>query len=136
MADPVYSKEQAIAEFEAYISPQKVAAYRALGIDFVPGRREGSRIWDIDGSRSLINLRASGGVFNLGHRPPITVDALKRALDALDIGDHILMSAPRARLARRLADNVTAPERRRRPAKGAYGEDYLAARGYEAEPEG
>jgi len=39
-------------------------------------------------------------------------------------------------LARRLADNVTAPERRRRPAKGAYGEDYLAARGYEAEPEG
>jgi len=30
--------------------------------------------------------------------------------------------------ARRLADDATAPERRRRPAKGAYGEDYAEAR--------
>lgn len=32
-------------------------------------------------------------------------------------------------VARRLADGVEAPERRRRPAKGAYGQDYEAARG-------
>ena len=31
-------------------------------------------------------------------------------------------------VARRLADGVEAPERRRRPAKGAYGKDYEAAR--------
>jgi acetylornithine/succinyldiaminopimelate/putrescine aminotransferase len=99
-----YTKEQAIANFEKYISPQKVAAYRALGFDFVPGRREGVRIWDIDGSRSLINLRSSGGVFNLGHRAPHLIDVLRRALDDYDIGDHILMSAPRAEFARRLAE--------------------------------
>ncbi len=31
-------------------------------------------------------------------------------------------------VARRLADGVEAPERRRRPAKGAYGKDYEASR--------
>ena len=66
MQEPEYRKEQAIEDFATYMSPQKVEAYRALGVDFVPGRREGCRIWDLDGSRCLINLRSSGGVFNLG----------------------------------------------------------------------
>ncbi len=99
-----YTKEQAIADFGTYVSPQKVKVYQALGVDFVPGRREGARIWDLDDSRSLINLRSSGGVFNLGHRPPQLVRVLKEALDNVDVGDHILMSAARAKLARRLAE--------------------------------
>ena len=104
MGEQEYTKQQAIADFAAYVSPQKVRAYEALGFDFVPGRRQGVRIWDLDGSRCLINLRSSGGVFNLGHCPASLVDALKRALDEVDIGDHILMSAARAKLARRLAE--------------------------------
>ncbi len=104
MEEEAYTKQQAIADFAAYVSPQKVRAYEALGFDFVPGRREGARIWDLDEGRCLINLRSSGGVFNLGHRPASLVDALKRALDEVDIGDHILMSAARAKLARRLAE--------------------------------
>jgi acetylornithine/succinyldiaminopimelate/putrescine aminotransferase len=101
---PQYTKAEAIADFESYVSPQKVATYRALGFDFVPGRREGVRIWDLDGSRCLINLRSSGGVFNLGHRPARLVEVLREALQSTDVGDHILMSAARARLARRLAE--------------------------------
>ncbi len=104
MEEPEYGKEQAIEDFATYMSPQKVQAYRALGFDFVPGRREGSRIWDLDGSRCLINLRSSGGVFNLGHCPPQLVEVLRDALGSVDIGDHILMSAARAKLARRLAE--------------------------------
>ena len=99
-----YTKQQAIADFAEYVSPQKVRAYQALGVDFVPGRREGARIWDLDGSRSLINLRSSGGVFNLGHCPPSMIEVLKDALDRVDMGDHILMSAARAKLAKRLAE--------------------------------
>jgi len=102
--DDEYTTEQAIADFAAYVSPQKVRAYQALGFDFVPGRREGVRLWDLDGGQCLINLRSSGGVFNLGHRPPRMVEALKEALDDVDMGDHILMSAARAKLARRLAE--------------------------------
>lgn len=104
MQENSYSKEQAIADFAQYVSPQKVAAYWAMGFDFVPGRRTGARIWDLDESRCLINLRSSGGVFNLGHCPPSLVQVLKDALDRVDIGDHILMSAARAKLARRLAE--------------------------------
>src|SRR3989337_58970 len=99
-----HAKEQAIADFAKYVSPQKVRAYQSLGFDFVPGRREGVRVWDLDGSRCLINLRSSGGVFNLGHCPPAMVKILKEALDHLDMGDHILMSAARAKLAKRLAE--------------------------------
>jgi acetylornithine/succinyldiaminopimelate/putrescine aminotransferase len=98
------SQEEVIEEFASYVSPSKVRLFRQWDFGVVPGRREGSRIWDWDGKRSVINLRSSGGVFNLGHRPQRIVEALRRALDEYDMGDHILMSGPRAALARRLAE--------------------------------
>ncbi len=88
--------------FARYMSPGKVAAIREMHYDFIPGRREGIRLWDLDG-RCFINCRTSGGVFNLGHRPPRIRAALHEALERFDIGDHILLSGPRALLARRLA---------------------------------
>ncbi|MEW6229824.1 MAG: aspartate aminotransferase family protein [Bacillota bacterium] len=97
------SQAAVVEDFASYISPGRLEVYRALGFEAVPGRREGVYIWDLDG-RKYINCRSSGGVFNLGHRPPSVVDALRRALDELDIGDHILMSEQRARLAARLAE--------------------------------
>ncbi len=97
------SPDRAIEDFAAYVSPGKVAVYRSLGFEAVPGRREGAYVWDLTGKR-YINCRSSGGVFNLGHRPPRVVEALRRALDELDVGDHMLMSEQRARLARRLAE--------------------------------
>jgi len=98
------TEEQIIADFGRYVSSGKVELYRQMGLATVPGKREGVRIWSRDGSRSLINCRASGGVFNLGHRPPAIVDAIRCALDTLDINDHLLMSEPRAMLAHRLAE--------------------------------
>ncbi len=97
------TQKQAVRDFESYVSPGKVAVYRSLGFEAVPGRREGVYVWDLEGKR-YINCRSSGGVFNLGHRPPRVVEALKRALEELDVGDHMLMSEQRARLAHRLAD--------------------------------
>ncbi|MGQ9571873.1 MAG: aspartate aminotransferase family protein [Dehalococcoidia bacterium] len=104
MADRPPDKEQVIQDFASYVSPSKVAAYRALGFDIVPGRREGVRVWDLDEKRSWIDCRTAGGVFNLGHRPPRIIAALHQALDYLDIGDHILLSQYRAALAKRLAE--------------------------------
>jgi acetylornithine/succinyldiaminopimelate/putrescine aminotransferase len=77
--------------------------FKQLGLDFVPGRREGVWIWDVDESRRLLNCRCSGGVFNLGHRPPRVVEALKAALDEIDVGDHMLLDEMRAALGKRLA---------------------------------
>jgi acetylornithine/succinyldiaminopimelate/putrescine aminotransferase len=97
-------KQQSIDDFAEYISPGKVRSYELLGAMVVPGRREGVRIWDADG-KSYINCRSSGGVFNLGHAPPEIRAALEGALEqGLDLGDHMLMSAARAALAKRLAE--------------------------------
>ena len=42
-------------------------------------------------------------MFNLGHRPPRVVAALKEALDEIDVGDHMLLDEMRAALGKRLA---------------------------------
>ncbi|MFX1513422.1 MAG: aspartate aminotransferase family protein, partial [Promethearchaeota archaeon] len=53
----------------------------------------------------LIDCRTSGGVFNLGHKHPEIIKALREGIDAgLDIGDHHLISEQRALLAKQLAE--------------------------------
>jgi len=97
------AREDAIHAFEAHVSSGKVAFFRRFGMDFVMGARQGPFLSDLDGRRKLFNLHANGGVFNLGHRHPALVAVLKESLDRLDIGNHHLISAERAALARDLA---------------------------------
>jgi len=87
---------------ERYVCPGRVRTFRALGVDLVIGRREGYRIWDLDG-RELLDLHLNGGVFNLGHRNPELIATLEGALDTLDIGNHHFPSAARAELGEALA---------------------------------
>jgi putrescine aminotransferase len=94
----------------SFLSPHKAAAYRAVGMDVVQGRREGVRIWDLEG-RDYINLRSSGGVFNFGHHPQFAVEALSSALAEHDMGDWLLPSARRARGAEALARLLPDPLR-------------------------
>jgi acetylornithine/succinyldiaminopimelate/putrescine aminotransferase len=96
------TKSEAIARFARHVSSGKADFFAAAGIDFVGGEREGIYLCDVEG-RSLINCHCNGGVFNLGHRNPRILAALERALRQYDIGNHHLISAPRALLAERLA---------------------------------
>jgi putrescine aminotransferase len=95
-------KQQVIERFARHVSSGKAKFFQQVGIDFVFARREGIYVWDLDGTR-LINCHCNGGVFNLGHRNPRVISALKKALEELDIGNHHLISEHRARLAERLA---------------------------------
>jgi putrescine aminotransferase len=97
------SKSQILEDYARYVNFGRVSVFRQMGLDFVPGRRKGVWLWDVDESRKLLNCRCSGGVFNLGHRPPRVVDALKAALDEIDVGDHMLLDEMRAELGKRLA---------------------------------
>lgn len=94
-------KQEIIELFGKRISPAKARFFTAVGIDFVPGKREGVWYWDVDGKR-LIDCHCNGGVFNLGHRYPEVVETLKAALEELDIGNHHLISEHRASLAKDL----------------------------------
>lgn len=96
------NKTEIIAKFARHVSSGKADFFANAGIDFVGGERESVYICDMNGER-LINCHCNGGVFNLGHRNPRVISALENALSKYDIGNHHLMSAPRAALAERLA---------------------------------
>jgi acetylornithine/succinyldiaminopimelate/putrescine aminotransferase len=96
------NKSEIIDRFARHVSSGKADFFAAAGIDFVPGERDGIYLSDLDGRR-LINCHCNGGVFNLGHRNPRLIAALQQALTTYDIGNHHLLSAPRALLAERLA---------------------------------
>lgn len=95
-------KETIIARFGRHVSSGKVEFFRQAGLDFIIGRREGIYIYDLDGRR-LINCHCNGGVYNLGHRHPEVIAALREALKELDIGNSHPISEHRALLAERLA---------------------------------
>jgi acetylornithine/succinyldiaminopimelate/putrescine aminotransferase len=96
-------KDQITEKFARHVSSGKVKFFKDAGVDFVLGRREGIYMYDVDGTRKLINCNSNGGVFNLGHRNPEVIAALKEAMEELDIGTHHTVSEHRARLAERLA---------------------------------
>ncbi|MHA1732243.1 MAG: class-III pyridoxal-phosphate-dependent aminotransferase [Promethearchaeota archaeon] len=96
--------------YSRHVSKAKASFFRSVGLGVVQGEREGIYIRMLEGSRKdkppmeLVDCRTSGGVFNLGHRHPAMVKALKDGLDGgLDVGDHHLISEQRALLAEQLA---------------------------------
>ena len=97
-------KGESIEWFRDHVSSGKAAFFAQYGMDFVPGRREGAYLWDVEGEKRLINCHCNGGVFNLGHRHPAIVETLRQALDELDIGNGHLLSEQRAALGKRLAE--------------------------------
>jgi len=94
-------KRRALELAARHVCPDRVRTFGAIGVDLVIGRREGYRIWDLEG-RELLDLHLNGGVFNLGHRHPELVAALRDALDTLDVGNHHFPSLARAELAEAL----------------------------------
>ncbi len=102
-AQPYPNAAATTAAFAAHVNPGKVAAFAALGLDIVMGERRGARFRDAFSGTWYYNCHCNGGVFNLGHRHPAVVAAVRGALEELDIGNHHFVSGWRARLAERLA---------------------------------
>lgn len=90
-----------------YLSKHKLALYDEFNWNVIEGRREGVHFWDIDGKR-YFDCHVCGGVYNLGHRNPEVIAAVKSALDRCDIGNHHLVSTERSRLAQRLVESAGA----------------------------
>jgi putrescine aminotransferase len=99
----VRDKADTMANFGRHVSSGKARFFQAAGIDFVMGRREGPYLWDVGGQVRLIDCHCNGGVYNLGHRNPELIRVLVESLSDLDIGNHHLVSEPRAALAEQLA---------------------------------
>jgi putrescine aminotransferase len=96
-------KDRVLELTRRHVAPHRVDVWDAFGTQLVIGRREGYRLWDLDG-RELIDLHLNGGTFNLGHRHPEVVEAMVTAAQTLDVGNHHFASPARAELAERLAE--------------------------------
>ncbi|MBN1351380.1 aspartate aminotransferase family protein [candidate division KSB1 bacterium] len=100
---PYSNRALVVDDFARHVSRGKADFFRQFGLDFIPGERNGCFLNDFEG-KAYLNCHCNGGVFNLGHRHPKIVAALKRALETWDIGNHHLISMPRAMLGRQLAE--------------------------------
>lgn len=99
--EPSARKAAVLAAAHRSLNPNRVDTFRAIGVPLVIDRREGYRLWDLDG-HELYDLHLNGGVFNLGHRHPDVVAALVEASGHYDIGNHHFPSEPKVRLAEAL----------------------------------
>ena len=96
------AKLAALDGVRRHLAPNRIETFERLGVSLVIGRRDGYRIWDVDG-HELLDFHLNGGTFNLGHRNPELVATLVEALEHYDIGNHHFPSGPRADLAADLA---------------------------------
>ncbi|MCK5538252.1 MAG: aspartate aminotransferase family protein [Bacteroidales bacterium] len=97
-------KKQIIENFKNHVSSGKVDTYKKHGMEFIIGERNGAYMTDISGKKTLINCHSNGGVFNLGHRNPQIIEAMIKATENFDIGNHHFISSQRAKLGKQIAD--------------------------------
>lgn len=100
------SKQEVLTKAAEYWNPGKVRFWQEAATPLVIDRREGYVLHDMSGKR-LIDLHLNGGTYNLGHRHPELVAALKSGLDRFDMGNHWFPSVARTAFAERLI--ATAP---------------------------
>jgi acetylornithine/succinyldiaminopimelate/putrescine aminotransferase len=95
------SKDEVLEKAIRYWNPGKTQFWLDEGVPLVIDRREGYFLYDMSGSR-LIDVHLNGGTYNLGHRNPEVVAAVREGLDRFDIGNHHFPSIVRSALAEAL----------------------------------
>ena len=100
------SKAEMLEKSKSYWNPDKTQFWSDSGIPLVIDRREEYFLYDITGKR-LIDVHLNGGTYNLGHRNPEVVAAIKAAMTHFDIGNHHFPALARTALAEQLVATAT-----------------------------
>jgi putrescine aminotransferase len=99
----VYADRAAVERaYRTHVDAGRVDTWAMADLQLVMGEREGVRFQDAYSGRWFVNCHCNGGVFNLGHRNPQVIDALRTAMDHVDVGNHHLVSSYRAQAAEKL----------------------------------
>jgi len=88
--------------YHRHVDAGRVDTWKMADMQLVMGDREGARFSDAFTGKWYVNCHCNGGVFNLGHRNPQVIAAVREAMDHIDIGNHHLVSTYRAAAAERL----------------------------------
>ncbi len=103
LEQPYTDRAATVAAYSTHVDRGKATMLTAFGADVVMGERSGVYFRDAFDGRRFVNCHCNGGVFNLGHRNPTVLAAVRAAMDEMDLGNDHLVSGWRARLAERLA---------------------------------
>ncbi len=98
-------RDKIIRLYADHVYPGKVEFYEKYDIVLVPEKRGGCQINDANG-KSFYNCHCNGGVFNLGHRNKEIIKAVTHAMENYDIGNHHLISKPKALLGKMISDSM------------------------------
>jgi acetylornithine aminotransferase len=102
--EPQPTSAEVLAAFAARSWRSNAKRQIDKGVEFVIGRRDGIYLWNLEGTKRVIDCGTAGGVHSLGHRHPEVLAALTGALaDGRDTG---LWSMPNADYLR-LQDRLT-----------------------------
>lgn len=96
------TREQFVARYGRYFNAPRIAAIENLGFLFVEGAAEGVYFHDSEGRRYL-DMWCMGGTFNLGHRNPAVMTAMRAAMEEEDFGSLFFFSEAKGQLAEKLA---------------------------------
>lgn len=95
--------EETINKYEKYINPSQARLFRFMGLDSVESSAEGWIITDSEGKK-FIDCLGGYGMFAVGHRNPVVVEAVEKALHSMPMCGKVLFNRPMADLAEKLAE--------------------------------
>ncbi|MBN1635757.1 MAG: aspartate aminotransferase family protein [Deltaproteobacteria bacterium] len=102
---PSAEKQDLLDRYAYRFGPMRLRTMQHLCLDVFETERSGCYSKDIDGKKYLDALSVQG-IFNLGRRHPVIVEAMKKAVDHLDIGNNFFMSEERLIFAEKLAETT------------------------------
>lgn len=94
--------ERTLEQYRQYLNPGLARLFRFGGSETVEWAAEGCLVWDVHG-REYIDCASGPAVFNVGHRHPRVLAAVREQLDRMPMSVRTMPSAPQAQLAERLA---------------------------------
>ena len=92
---------ETLERYRRYLNPGLARLYRFGGTDTIEWEAEGCFVWDAHG-RAYIDCACGPAIFNIGHRHPRVLAAVREQLDRIPMSVRTMPSAPQAELAERL----------------------------------
>jgi acetylornithine aminotransferase len=109
-SEPLSTSADVLAAFAARSWRSNAMRQIEKGVEFVIGRREGIYLWNLEGTKRVIDCGTAGGVHSLGHRHPEVLAALTGALEGgRDTGLWSMPNAEYLKLQDRLAQLAPHP---------------------------
>lgn len=95
-------RQDTIAKYKEYVNPSLARIYKISGTDKLEIKARGAKIYDHSGKK-YIDCLGGYGVFNVGHRHPKVISAVREQLRSIPLTSKVFLNKPLADLSEALA---------------------------------